>query len=180
MNAKHSLLTTFCNYSKISTFGSLIVLIPFLIWAIWDDKVKYSEPSVKSFHDVKLIVSGAAKSPPTIIIYEGANKVFFADCTPQMASLCHDRKYWGKVHSVNNMLAIETRSKFGIIKSISIDAGDGLIVEINDPDADILHIESARTSWRAVYILSFVFLISLILLTVCRQLMCKTPQKEHR
>lgn len=180
MNAKDSLLTTFCNYSKISTFGSLIVLIPFLVWAIWEDSVRYSEPYVRSFHDVKLKVSGAAKAPPTIIIYKDTNKVFFADCTPQMALLCQDKKYWEKFHSVKNISTIETRSKFGIIKSISIDAEDGLIIEINDPNADASHIESVRTPWRAVYILSFVFLISAALLIACQQLKCKTPPKEHK
>ena len=169
-------VTTFCKYSKICTYGSMIVLIPIIAWAIWEDYTRYYEPHVRFFHNVKLKVAGAAKSPPTIIIYKDTNKVFFVECTPQMAPICQDKKYWEHPHSVKDVSVIETRPRSGYAKSITIENKDGSVTEINDTGAESWHLHSAHAPWRAVHFLAFVFILSVTMLIVCHHFNGKMPQ----
>ncbi|WP_154716606.1 hypothetical protein [Sterolibacterium denitrificans] len=154
--------------SQICTIGSLVVLIPFLAYGIWSDSIRYPEPIPKIFHDVKFRVSGAARSPATIIVADSEGKMFFSDCNGLGTLVCSDEKYWKMWHSAKQIEAIEVGPRRGIIKSILMDTSRTISIDNTKVKAWLT--DSNRTLWQGIYGLSIVFCLSITFLCISRQL----------
>lgn len=162
--------------SQICTIGSLVVLIPFLAYGIWSDSIRYPEPIPKVFYDVKFRVSGAARSPATIIVADSEGKVFFSDCNGLETLVCSDKKYWKIWHSAKQIEAIEVEPRRGIIKFILMDTSRTMSIDNTKVKAWLT--DSKHTPWQGIYGLLIACYLSIIFLGISYYLRSALSERE--
>ena len=119
--------------------GSIFVLIVYFLVNFYEQKSFYEKPRSIEFGKVVFWVSGADRSPATILMAKkGEGVVFYSSCYGLRKIICSQKKYWKwyKTYVAYDVKVLALKNAHGVIESMKLEAQDGGLVLIKNENAD--------------------------------------------